>query len=169
MDGIGKWLEKRKTETKVAIKERRCRNPERRTWEISMEKPARYHAVIELDKKYILSNVLGMGGIGVVVSAREIDSEGREERIAIKRVEFRERVEKTVERYVRELRIIGKIHHPFIVKVKGVINQAMCVEEFHEYFVVMERMNLSLQELKEVHIMQGTKFKPEVVRVIMAQ
>jgi eukaryotic-like serine/threonine-protein kinase len=72
---------------------------------------------------------IGMGGVGQVLSANDLDI-GR--RVAIKRIRPDKRTESAFVRFVQEVRTVGKLDHPNIVPIHDV----GCDEDGGYYFVM---------------------------------
>src|SRR5262245_53599844 len=64
--------------------------------------------------RYELANVIGRGGMGEVVAARDTQL-GRE--VAIKRMSMPDPSDKAVQRFLREARVQARLDHPAVVPV----------------------------------------------------
>jgi serine/threonine protein kinase len=97
-------------------------------------------AVGELLVRYRIEDVLGRGGMGEVLSARD-DQIGRS--VAIKRLRVKDPSPDVLARFLREVRIQGRLEHPAIVPVYELWNQ----DESQPFFVMKQLAGTTLADL----------------------
>src|SRR5438093_13681132 len=89
--------------------------------------------------RYRLEGVIGGGGMGEVVSARD-EQIGRA--VAIKRMRARDAAPEVVARFVREARVQGRLEHPAIVPVHELSKD----ETGQPFFVMKQLAGTTLQD-----------------------
>jgi serine/threonine-protein kinase len=94
----------------------------------------------EVIGRYAITEVLGRGGMGEVVSARD-EQIGRN--VAVKRLCIADPPEELVARFLREARIQGRLEHPAVVPVHELYHGA----NGQPYFVMKQLAGTTLNEL----------------------
>jgi serine/threonine protein kinase len=89
---------------------------------------------------YRIEDVLGRGGMGEVLSARD-DQIGRS--VAIKRLRVQNPSPEVLARFLREVRIQGRLEHPAVVPVYELWNH----DEDHPFFVMKQLAGTTLADL----------------------
>ena len=98
----------------------------------------------EVDLRYEIIDPVGSGAYGVVVAAKDLESEDAENNlVAIKKIEKAFEHKVFAQRTLRELKIMRLLQHDNVIAIKTVLKPASR-KEFKEIYVVNELMETDL-------------------------
>eukprot|EP01012_Entosiphon_sulcatum_P003164 TRINITY_DN10905_c1_g1_i1.p1 TRINITY_DN10905_c1_g1~~TRINITY_DN10905_c1_g1_i1.p1 ORF type:complete len:411 (-),score=118.62 TRINITY_DN10905_c1_g1_i1:329-1561(-) len=114
--------------------------------------------VFEVPARYEVTQCIGKGAFGVVVSANIKDADGEVEQVAIKKVIIREDNILEVKRLVREVYLLKHFNHENIIALTDIIEPKQ-PEHFSEVYIACDLMDTDLhhiirsqQQLTEQHL-----------------
>jgi serine/threonine protein kinase len=98
--------------------------------------------IFNLPKRYDIIEVLGSGAYGTVVSAWDT-KKGKEQKIAIKKIERTFEHHLYAKRTLREIKILRLLQHDNIINIKTII-KPKSLDDFNEIYVVFDLMETDL-------------------------
>ena len=100
----------------------------------------------EVDKRYEVIDPVGSGAYGVVVAAKDVDTEEENNLVAIKKIEKAFEHKVFAQRTLRELKILRLLQHDNVIGIKTLL-QPKHRKEFNEIYVVSELMETDLAQI----------------------
>ncbi len=98
----------------------------------------------EVDKRYEVIDPVGSGAYGVVVAAKDIETEEEDNNlVAIKKIEKAFEHKVFAQRTLRELKILRLLQHDNVIGIKTILKPKNR-KEFNEIYVVSELMETDL-------------------------
>lgn len=98
----------------------------------------------EVDKRYEVIDPVGSGAYGVVVAAKDIETEEEDNNlVAIKKIEKAFEHKVFAQRTLRELKILRLLQHDNVIGIKTILKPKNR-KEFTEIYVVSELMETDL-------------------------
>ena len=108
-----------------------------------------------LGENYLITGVLGRGGMGVVYAA---DDRVLQRRVAVKQLMVPGRSPEFVERFLREARLVAKLKHPNLVQIHAVLSQ-----DGEQYLIFEFVEGRTLDRVLEERI----RFSPKETRAVL--
>ena len=110
--------------------------------------------------RYHIGDALGRGGMGEVLAARD-EQIGRE--VAIKRIRADAPSDRSIERFVREARIQGRLEHPAIVPVHEIGRDVQGLP----YFAMKKLAGTTLAKMMELPLEQRIAMRQRMLRAFV--
>lgn len=122
----------KKEETKVTMKEV---DDEINRWDVN-------GTIFNMPKRYEVIEALGSGAYGTVVSANDT-KKGKEQKVAVKKIERTFEHHLYAKRTLREIKILRLLQHDNVINIKTII-KPKTLKEFNEIYVVFDMMETDL-------------------------
>lgn len=98
--------------------------------------------IFNLPKRYEVFEVLGSGAYGTVVNANDT-KKGKEQKVAIKKIERTFEHHLYAKRTLREIKILRLLQHDNVINIKTIVKPAS-LKDFNEIYVVFDLMETDL-------------------------